>query len=251
MSTAALFDLTGKRALVTGSTRGLGLALARGLAAAGAEVWINGRDAGRVEAAVTALAAAGAAVRPAVFDVLDPSAVARATAGEAFDILINNVGIHQRAPLETMTLEAWKTVLDTNLTSAFVVTQAVVKGMIARRMGKIINLCSLMSEVARPTTGNYAAAKGGLKLLTRAMTVEWARHNIQVNGIGPGYFETELTQPLREDATFDAWIRGRTPAGRWGRPEELVGAAVFLASAASDFVNGQVIYVDGGVLAGL
>jgi gluconate 5-dehydrogenase len=171
--------------------------------------------------------------------------------GGPIDILVNNAGIHRRAPLVEMTLADWQRVLDVNLTSAFLLARAVAPAMIARRAGKIINICSLNSELARPTIANYAAAKGGLKMLTRAMTVEWAKHNLQVNGIGPGYLLTDLTRTLAENAEFDGWIRGRTPAGRWGQPRELVGAAVFLASAASDFVNGHILYVDGGLLAAL
>ena len=165
------------------------------------------------------------------------------------DILVNNAGIHQRKPLKDMTLEEWQSVLDVNLTGAFLTSREVVQGMIKRRYGKIINICSLMSEVGRETTGNYTASKGGLKMLTKAMAVEWAKFNIQVNGIGPGYFLTELTKPLSENPEFDSWLKKRTPAGRWGNPEELMGAAVFLASEASNFINGQVIYVDGGFLA--
>ena len=167
------------------------------------------------------------------------------------DILVNNAGIQRRAPLLDMTEAQWREVLETDLTSAFLVARALAPRMIARQSGKIINVCSLMSEVARPTVGNYAAAKGGLKMLTRAMAVEWARHNLQINGIGPGYIETELTRPLVENAEFNQWIIGRTPAGRWGRPGDLVGAAVFLAGPASDFINGQIIYVDGGLLAAI
>jgi gluconate 5-dehydrogenase len=167
------------------------------------------------------------------------------------DVLVNNAGIHRRAPLESMTLEAWQAVLDVNLTSAFLVTRAVVPGMIARRRGKIVTLCSLNSEISRPTIGNYAAAKGGLKMLTRAMAVEWARHNIQANGLAPGYIRTALTGPLTVDPEFNRHLCTRTPAGRWGEPEELVGAAVFLATEASDFMNGQVLFVDGGLLAAL
>ncbi len=251
-----LFDLTGRTALVTGSTQGIGLALARGLAGAGAAIVLNGRDKARLARAAAALSAEGAKVGTTAFDVTDGAAALAAIEKiEAefapIDILVNNAGIHRRAPLLEMTEAQWREVIDTNLTSAFLVARAVAPRMIARGSGKVINICSLMSEVGRWTTGNYAAAKGGLKMLTRAMTVEWARHNIQVNGIGPGYIMTELTKPLAEDAEFNRWLLARTPAGRWGLPEELVGAAVFLASRASDFVNGQVIYVDGGILAAL
>lgn len=251
-----LFDLTGRTALVTGSSQGLGLAIARGLAQAGAAVVLNGRDARKLSAAAKALDAEGARVAMAAFDVTDGVAAAREVEEiEArfapIDILVNNAGIQQRAPLAEMSEAQWRAVLDTNLTSAFLVTRAVAPRMIARRAGKIINVCSVMSDVTRPTIGNYAAAKGGLKQLTRAMAVEWAQHGLQCNGIGPGYMETELNRPLLEDAEFNQWICRRTPAGRWGQPEELAGAAVFLASRASDFVNGQIIYVDGGLLAAL
>ncbi len=249
----AAFDLSGRRALVTGSTQGLGLALARGLAQAGAAVLINGRTAARVDAAVQTLRDEGLSAHPLPMDVSDEADVVRqVTAAQAdgpIDILVNNVGIHDRAPLADMTTDQWRRVIDVNLTTAFVVSREVVGAMIDRRAGKIVNICSLMSELGRPTTGNYAAAKGGLKMLTRAMTTEWAQHNVQVNGIGPGYFATQLTQALVDDAEFNAWICGRTPAGRWGKPEELVGAAVFLASPASSFVNGQILYVDGGLTA--
>ena len=251
-----LFDLTGRVALVTGSSRGLGLAMARGLAQAGASVVLNGRNEERLAAAVSALAAEGVKARGRAFDVTDAASVEQGVAAVErdagpIDILVNNVGIQRRAPLEAMDESAWREVIDVNLTSAFLVTRRVVRGMIERRRGKIINICSLMSEIGRPTTANYAAAKGGLKMLTRAMAVEWAKHNIQANAIGPGYFLTEMTQPLAADPKFDAWIRSRTPAGRWGRPEELAGTAVFLASSASDFVSGQIIYVDGGILAAI
>jgi gluconate 5-dehydrogenase len=248
------FDLTGRTALVTGGSQGIGLALARGLAAAGASVVLNGRDQTKLAAAAEALRAEGARVATCAFDVTDGAGIATAlgraeTEGGPIDILVNNAGIHRRAPLLEMTESQWREVLETDLTSAFLVARVLAPRMIERQRGKIINICSLMSEVGRPTTGNYAAAKGGLKMLTRAMAVEWAKHNLQINGIGPGYIETELTRPLMENPTFDQWVRARTPAGRWGRPDDLVGAAVFLASPASDFVNGQVIYVDGGLLA--
>ena len=251
-----LFDLGGRVALVTGSARGLGLVLARGLGEAGARIVLNGRDEDRLAAAVAALKAAGLDAHVAAFDVTDAEAIdGGVTAIERdvgpIDILVNNAGIQRRGPLEALDEAAWREVIDTNLTGVFLVSRRVARGMIERQRGKIINIGSLMCEVGRETTGNYAAAKGGVKMLTRAMAVEWARHNIQANGIGPGYFLTDMTRPLAADPEFDAWIRRRTPARRWGDPAELVGAAVFLASRASDFVSGQMIYVDGGVLASL
>jgi gluconate 5-dehydrogenase len=251
-----LFALTGRTALVTGSTQGLGLTLARGLAEAGACVILNGRNPEKLSAAVAQLRAEGHSAHGAAFDVTHAAEIAAGLAAlpepaKAIDILVNNAGIHRRAPLEQMEEAQWREVIDANLTSAFLVTRQIVPGMIARRAGKIINTCSLMSELGRATTGNYAAAKGGLKMLTRAMATEWAKHNIQVNGIGPGYFLTELTKPLAENPEFNRWICQRTPAGRWGDPAELVGAAVFLASNASNFVNGHIIYVDGGLLAAI
>jgi len=250
----SLFDLTGRTALITGSSQGLGLALARGLGQAGAAVVLNGRDRKKLSAAAEALKGQGLRVTTSAFDVTDARAIERAIAQiekdfAPIDILVNNAGIHRRALVADMTEAQWREVIETNLTSAFLVTRQVGPRMIARRVGKIINVCSLMSEVSRPSLANYAAAKGGLKMLTRTLATEWAKYNIQSNGIGPGYFETELTRPLMENPEFNRWICDRTPAGRWGRPEELVGAAVFLASRASDFVNGQIIYVDGGLLA--
>jgi gluconate 5-dehydrogenase len=251
-----LFDLTGRTALITGSSQGIGFALARGLAQAGAAVVLNGRDEVKLARAAEALSAEGARVGTAAFDVTNGAAVESAierieTEFAPIDILVNNAGIIRRAPLVHTTEMQWREVLDTNLTSAFLLGRTVAPRMIERGSGKVINICSLMSEAGRPTTGNYAAAKGGLKMLTRAMAVEWAKHNLQINGIGPGYITTELTKPLAENAEFTRWLFARTPAGRWGRPEELVGAAVFLGSRASDFVNGQILYVDGGLLASL
>ncbi len=255
MMASTLFDLTGRLALITGSSQGIGLAIARGLIEAGARVVLNGREQSRVAAASAGLGEAAFAPGDGlgVFDVTDPDAVEAGIAriereAGAIDILVNNAGIQRRMPLADFPVETWREVMRTNLDSVFFVGQAVAKRMIARGHGKIINIASLQSEVGRPTIAPYTASKGAVKMLTRGMCADWAKHGLQINAIGPGYFETELNRPLREDPAFDTWLRGRTPAGRWGRVEELAGAAVFLASRASDFVNGQVIYVDGGVL---
>jgi gluconate 5-dehydrogenase len=248
-----LFDLTGKRALVTGSSQGIGFSLAQGLAAAGAAVVLNGRDLARLDAAVAELAAHGLRVSGHGFDVTEPAAVeaaiARIEADGPLDILVNNAGIQRRMPLEDFPVETWREVMRTNLDSVFYVGQAVARRMIPRRRGKIINIASLMSEASRYSIAPYTASKGAVKNLTKGMCTDWARHNIQVNAIGPGYFETPLNKALVEDPKFNAWLEARTPAGRWGKVEELQGACIFLASSASDFVNGQIIYVDGGVLA--
>ncbi len=248
-----LFDLSGRLALLTGSSQGIGLSLARGLAAAGARVVLNGRDPARLDAAVEVLRAEGLAAEAAAFDVTDQPAV---TAGVArveaelgpIDVLVNNAGIQRRMPLEDFPLETWHELMRTNLDSVFIVGQAVARHMIPRRRGKIINIASLQSEAARPGIAPYTASKGAVRNLTRGMCADWAPHGLQVNAIGPGYFDTPLNKALVEDPVFDAWLRRRTPAGRWGRVEELQGAAVFLASSASDFVNGHTLYVDGGVL---
>jgi gluconate 5-dehydrogenase len=252
--TQQLFDLTGKTALVTGSSRGLGRAMAQGLAAAGAALVLNGSDAGRLATAAAEMRAAGCTVHEACFDVTDEAAVMAAFArfdadGIAVDILVNNAGIQLRKPLVELSTAEWQRVIDTNLTSAFVMGREAAKRMIPRGRGKVINIGSLTSELARATVAPYTVAKGGIKMLTRSMAAEWAEHGIQANAIGPGYMLTDMNQALIENPTFDAWVKGRTPARRWGKPEELVGAAVFLASAASDYVNGQIIYVDGGMLA--
>jgi len=251
-----MFNLSGKVALVTGATHGLGMAMAHGLGAAGAHLVINGNSSQeKLDDAVAAYQAAGFNASGYRFDVTDENAVEAAVAEiesdvGPIDILVNNAGIIRRVPLLDMPLDEWELVVKTDLTSAFIVSKAVVARMVKRGGGKVINICSLMSELGRDSVGAYAAAKGGLKMLTRNMATEWARHNIQVNGIGPGYFATEQTEPIRVDGhPFNDFIVGRTPAGRWGKPEDLQGAAVFLASAASDFVNGQIIYVDGGILA--
>jgi gluconate 5-dehydrogenase len=251
-----LFDLTGRIALVTGATSGIGLSIARGLAEAGATVVVNGRDQGRIDAAVASLREGRLGAHGARFDCTAEGEVADGIAGiEAeigpIDILVNNAGIQRRAPLLEMDLATWDEVVRTNLTGVFIVGRAVARGMVERRRGKIINIASLTSEVARPTIAPYAAAKGAVKQLTKAMCVEWASSNIQVNGIGPGYFLTPLNKALIENPAFDGWVKSRTPTGRWGDPKELVGAAIFLSSAASDFVNGQIVYVDGGLLAAM
>ncbi|BAQ45789.1 MULTISPECIES: SDR family oxidoreductase [Methylobacterium] len=255
MSTA-LFDLSGRRALVTGSSQGIGLSLALGLGRAGAAIVLNGRDAAKLDGAVAELRKEGIAVEPAAFDVSDAAAVkAGVDRIEAeigpLDILVNNAGIQRRAPLEEYSVETWHELMRVNLDSVFYVGQAVARHMIGRKRGKIINIASLQSEAARYSIAPYTASKGAVKNLTKGMCTDWARHGLQVNGIGPGYFATPLNQALIENPDFDAWLRNRTPAGRWGRVEELQGAAIFLASSASDFVNGQILYVDGGVLATL
>ena len=255
MGGISAFDLTGRLALVTGSSQGIGFALARGLAEAGARVVLNGRNGERLADAAGRIGAAALAPGDGlgVFDVTDPDAVEAGVAriereAGPIDILVNNAGIQRRRPLEEFAVETWREVMRTNLDSVFFAGQAVARRMIPRGRGKIVNIASLQSEASRPGIAPYAASKGAVKMLTRGMCADWARHGLQVNAIGPGYFETELNRPLREDPVFDAWLRGRTPAGRWGRVEELCGAAVFLASGASDFVNGQILYVDGGVL---
>ena len=251
-----LFSLEDKVALVTGATHGLGMAMAMGLGAAGARLVINGHSSQKkIDAAVETYEKAGLDAAGYRFDVTDEAEVAAAVAAiesdvGPIDVLVNNAGIIRRVPLLDMPLDEWEQVIKTDLTSAFIVSRAIVPSMVERGGGKIINICSMMSELGRDSVGAYAAAKGGLKMLTRNMATEWARHNIQVNGIGPGYFATEQTKPIRVDGhPFNDFIVGRTPAGRWGDPEDLQGAAVFLASAASNFVNGQIIYVDGGILA--
>ncbi len=247
-----MFDLTGRRALLTGSGQGIGLALARALGQAGAVVVLNGRDAGKLERAAAGLQAEGIRTEMAAFDVTDQAAVLDGVArverdAGPIDILVNNAGIQRRAPLEDFAAETWQEVMRSNLDSVFYVGQAVARGMIPRGRGKIINVCSVQSELGRPSIAPYAASKGAVKMLTKGMCADWARHGLQINGLGPGYFATELTKALVDNAEFSDWLCKRTPAGRWGRVEELGGAIVFLASAASDFVNGQIIYVDGGM----
>ncbi|WGF89859.1 SDR family oxidoreductase [Marinivivus vitaminiproducens] len=251
-----LFDLSGRRALVTGSSQGIGLALAKGLADAGAAIVLNGRDAAKLEAAADALREAGASVAVAAFDVTDRPAVERGVAAvEAdigpIDILVNNAGMQHRTPLEDFPEEAWHRLVRTNLDSVFFVGQTVARHMIARGRGKIVNVCSVQSELGRPGIAPYAATKGAVKMLTKGMAIDWGKHGIQVNGLGPGYFKTPLNQALVDDPAFSAWLAKRTPLGRWGEVEELIGAAVFLASDASSFVTGHVLYVDGGVTSAL
>jgi gluconate 5-dehydrogenase len=247
---ARLFDLRGRRALVTGSGSGIGLALAKGLAASGAKVVLNGRDGAKLDAAKADIPGATAHV----FDVTDTAAVAagieRIEAEEGpIDILVNNAGIQRRAPLDEIAEETWREVMATNLDAVFFVGKEVAKRMIPRRQGKIINICSLTSDVARPTITPYATAKGGVRMMTKGMCADWARHGLQINGIGPGYFKTPMNKALIENQEFNAWVEKRTPAGRWGEVEELQGVCIFLASDASSFVNGQIFYVDGGLLA--
>jgi gluconate 5-dehydrogenase len=249
-----LFDLSGRTALVTGSSRGLGRAIAQGLAEAGAVVVLNGADAGRLAAAAEQMKAAGYTVHTACFDVTDEAAIVAAferfdAEGMAIDILVNNAGMQLRKPMVDLATADWRRVIETNLTSAFVIGREAARRMVPRRRGKIINIGSLTSELARATVAPYTVAKGGIKMLTQAMTAEWAVHNVQANAIGPGYMLTDMNQALIDNPSFDAWVKGRTPSGRWGKPEELVGTAVFLASSASDYVNGQIVYVDGGMVA--
>ena len=246
------FDLSGRTALVTGAYRGLGLAIARGLAEHGARVVLNGRNAAALATARDALRADGHDAHEAVFDVADRAAVRagvadiEATHG-AIDILVNNAGIQRRAPLAEFAHDDWDAVIATNLTAPFVLSQAVLPGMMARRSGKIIHIASLLSELGRATIVAYTASKGGVRQLTRAMAVELAPYDIQVNAIAPGYFATEMNRALLDDAEFDAWVKKRTPSGRWGEPREIAGIAVFLASRASDYVTGQILFIDGGM----
>jgi gluconate 5-dehydrogenase len=250
--TLGLFSLSSKTALVTGSSQGIGLALAEGLAAAGAHVVLNGRDVGKLEEARTTLVGKGHQVSAKAFDVTDEAAATQAIVDfenetGAIDILVNNAGMQFRTPLEDYPLEKWRELMRVNVESAFIVAKAVAKFMIARKSGKIINICSVQSEMARPSIAPYTATKGAVKMLTKGMCADWAKHNIQVNAIGPGYFKTPLNQALVDNPEFSSWLEKRTPAGRWGTVDELVGAAVFLSSQASTFVNGHILYVDGGI----
>jgi gluconate 5-dehydrogenase len=251
----SLFDLHGKRAFVTGATHGLGMAMAKGLAGAGAELIINGTTPSRMEKAVAEYEREGHTVYDFIFDVTDEAEAKKHVEKVEeeigpIDILVNNAGIIKRIPLQDMDVEEYRKVVDVDLVGPFIMAKQVARHMIPRKAGKIINICSMMTELGRDTVGAYAAAKGGLKMLTRSMATEWARYNIQANGIGPGYFATSQTAPIRKAGhPMHEFILSRTPAGRWGVPSDLAGAAVFLSSKASDFVNGQIIYVDGGILA--
>jgi gluconate 5-dehydrogenase len=253
---ASLFDLSGRLALVTGSSKGIGLALAGALASAGARVVLNARNAPRLEAARSRLVSAGYQVEAVPFDVTDADAVHTGIAAiessfGPIDILVNNAGMQHRCPFAEFPLDAWRRLSATNIDSVFLTGREVAQRMIPRGRGKIINICSVQSELARPGIAPYTATKGAVKMLTKGMAVDLGRHGIQVNGLGPGYFKTELTEALVQDESFTAWLSTRTPAGRWGEVHELAGAVIFLASEASSFVNGHILYVDGGITAGL
>jgi gluconate 5-dehydrogenase len=249
-----IFSIEGKIALVTGSTGGLGYAFARGLAQHGATVILNGRNSKKLQARLQELEKEGFLAYGYVFDVSQAEEVNAAIQKiekdvGPVDILVNNAGITVRTVLEEFKDDDWERIIDVNLKGAYLVAKAVAVSMIERKSGKIINIGSVQSELGRPGIAPYAASKGGLKMLTKGMAVDWAKHNIQVNGIGPGYFKTDMTRALYENPESDAWLRGRTPSQRWGNPDELIGALLFLASDASSYVNGHMIYVDGGLLA--
>jgi gluconate 5-dehydrogenase len=249
--TMKLFNLSGKRALITGSSQGIGFGLAKGLAEAGAHIILNGRDAFKLKTAATELRAGGYKVSEAAFDVTSENEVAAAVekieAEGQIDILFNNAGMQFRTSLEDYPPEKFRELLRVNVESVFLVAQAVARHMIKRQRGKIINICSVQSELGRPSIAPYTATKGAVKMLTKGMCADWAKHNIQINAIGPGYFKTPLNQALVDNPEFSSWLEKRTPAGRWGNVEELMGAAVFLASDASSFINGHILYVDGGI----
>jgi len=250
------FDVKDKVVLITGSSRGIGHILASGFASAGSRVILNGTSQETLDKAVNNLSNAGGKVHGYCFDVTDYGLVEKMIPQienevGAIDILINNAGIHRRAPISEMKMEEWSRVIEVNLNAVFFLSQQVANGMIKRGKGKIINISSINAEGARPTIANYCAAKGGIKMLTKSMATEWGPYNIQTNAIGPGYFKTELTSILHEDPAFDAWVKQEVPLQRWGHPEELVGTAIYLASKASDYVNGITIYIDGGWQASL
>ncbi|TDL91316.1 SDR family oxidoreductase [Meridianimarinicoccus aquatilis] len=250
-----LFDLTGRTALVTGSSMGIGRALAHGLADAGARIVMNARDADRLEEAAADLRNRGATVDTLAFDVTDAEAVQAAVNAyedtRPIDILINNAGMQHRGPLEDFDVSAFDRLMRTNVNSAFYVGQSVAKHMIPRGEGRIINIASVQSALARPGIAPYTASKGAITNLTKGMATDWARHGLNCNAIAPGYFDTPLNAALVADPAFSDWLEKRTPAGRWGKVEELVGAAIFLSAPASTFVNGQTIFVDGGITASL
>jgi gluconate 5-dehydrogenase len=251
-----LFGLNDRIALITGSSGGIGAAIAGGLAEAGASVVVNGRNAGKVAAVVDRILAAGGRAHAAVFDVTDSAQVREGVARiereiGAIDILFNNAGIQRRMPLEDFPEATWRELMSANLDSVFFVGQAVARGMIARKRGCVVNVCSVQSELGRPGIAPYTASKGAVKMLTKGMAIDWGKHGIRVNGLGPGYFRTEINKALVEDEKFSAWLQGRTPLGRWGEVDELVGAAIYLASDASSFVNGHILYVDGGITASI
>ncbi len=246
-----LFDVKNKIVLITGSSRGIGYSLARGFAEAGSVVIINGTTDKSVREAVNKLKSDGLKIYGIPFDVTIQTEVERSIDDVEknigpVDVLINNAGIHRRSPLEDMTLEEWNRVIEVNLNSVFILSRTVARFMMKRQTGRIINITSINAEAARPTIANYCAAKGGLKMLTKAMATEWGKYNILTNAIGPGYFQTELTRPLADDPEFDAWVKSEVPLKRWGMVDELTGAAIFLASEASSYVNGHTLYVDGG-----
>jgi gluconate 5-dehydrogenase len=248
------FNLENGIVLITGSSSGLGFIMARGLAQEGATVILNGRNKNKLAHAVQELQKENLNVSGSIFDVSDSTSVKTGIKQitkvfGTIDILVNNAGIQIRGPLEDFEESDWDKILKINLSSAFLVSKEIIKGMINRKSGKIINICSLQSDLGRPTIAPYSASKGGLKMLTRAMATEWAKHNIQINAIGPGYFKTDMTKALYENPEFDGWLCNRTPSNRWGNPEELIGTLIFLASEASSYVNGQIIYVDGGMTA--
>ena len=251
-----IFDLSGRTALITGSSKGIGLALAAALGSAGARLVLNARDPPRLEAARRGLQASGLRVDAVAFDVTDPDAVEAGIAKiereiGAIDVRVNNAGMQHRSPFAEFPIDAWRRLSATNIDGVFFVGRAVAQRMLERKRGKIVNICSVQSELGRPNIAPYAATKGAVKMLTKGMAIDLGRHGIQVNGLGPGYFKTELTQSLVADEAFTAWFAARTPAGRWGEVEELGGAVVFLASEASSFVNGHILYVDGGITASL
>jgi gluconate 5-dehydrogenase len=251
-----LFSLNKRVALVTGSSGGIGEAPAKGMAEAGAIVVVNGRTPDKVEAVVAQVNAAGGQAHGAVFDVTESAEVRAGVARieaevGAIDILVNNAGIQRRAPLEEFPEETWRELMRANLDSVFFVGQTVARAMIPRKRGRIINVCSVQSELGRPGIAPYTASKGAVKMLTKGMAIDWGKHGIRVNGLGPGYFRTKLNKALVEDEKFFAWLAARTPLGRWGETEELVGATIFLASDASSFVNGHILYVDGGITASI